>query len=92
MGEVQNFANQVIANVEKVIIGKRSSIELVLVALLCEGHVLLEDVPGSGKTMLARGHRIMKGKGLVGRAAESNSTVLVSDVSKDPQWLPNPSV
>jgi len=54
MGEVQNFANQVIANVEKVIIGKRSSIELVLVALLCEGHVLLEDVPGSGKTMLAR--------------------------------------
>ena len=54
MGEVQNFANQVIANVEKVIIGKRESIELVIVALLCEGHVLLEDVPGSGKTMLAR--------------------------------------
>jgi MoxR-like ATPase len=54
MSEVQNFTNQVIANVEKVIIGKRASIELVLVALLCEGHVLLEDVPGSGKTMLAR--------------------------------------
>jgi MoxR-like ATPase len=54
MVDVQNFSNQVIANVEKVIIGKRASIELVLVALLCEGHVLLEDVPGSGKTMLAR--------------------------------------
>src|SRR5512135_2401041 len=54
MGEVQQFANQVIDNVEKVIIGKRSAIELVMVALLCEGHVLLEDVPGSGKTMLAR--------------------------------------
>jgi MoxR-like ATPase len=54
MSEVQNFANQVIANVEKVIIGKRATIELVMVALLCEGHVLLEDVPGSGKTMLAR--------------------------------------
>jgi len=54
MGDVQDFTNRVIDNVEKVIIGKRPSIELVMVALLCEGHVLLEDVPGSGKTMLAR--------------------------------------
>jgi len=54
MDEVQEFTNQVIENVEKVIIGKRPAIELVMVALLCEGHVLLEDVPGSGKTMLAR--------------------------------------
>ena len=54
MGDVESFANQVIQNVEKVIIGKRAAIELVVVALLCEGHVLLEDVPGSGKTMLAR--------------------------------------
>ncbi len=54
MAEVQEFSNKVIENVEKVIIGKRSAIELVMVALLCEGHVLLEDVPGSGKTMLAR--------------------------------------
>jgi MoxR-like ATPase len=43
-----------IENVERVIVGKRQVIEFVLVALLCEGHVLLEDVPGSGKTMLAR--------------------------------------
>lgn len=54
MEQVQTFVNQVIDNIEKVIIGKRSAIELVMVALLCEGHVLLEDVPGSGKTMLAR--------------------------------------
>lgn len=54
MREVQEFTNQVIDNVEKVIIGKRTAIELMMVALLCEGHVLLEDVPGSGKTMLAR--------------------------------------
>jgi MoxR-like ATPase len=54
MDEVQEFTNQVIENVERVIIGKRPAIELVMVALLCEGHVLLEDVPGSGKTMLAR--------------------------------------
>jgi len=43
-----------IANVEKVIVGKRAVIELAVVSLLCRGHVLLEDVPGTGKTMLAR--------------------------------------
>ena len=61
MGEVQTFTNQVIENVEKVIIGKRAAIELVLVSMLCEGHVLLEDVPGSGKTMLARSIAISLG-------------------------------
>jgi MoxR-like ATPase len=43
-----------IANIERVIIGKREVVELLLVALLCEGHVLIEDVPGTGKTTLAR--------------------------------------
>jgi MoxR-like ATPase len=54
MNPVQEFAAKVTANVEKVIIGKGDTIELLLVAMLCEGHVLLEDVPGVGKTMLAR--------------------------------------
>lgn len=54
MQEIQLFAGQVIDNVERVIIGKRDVIERLMVALLCEGHVLLEDVPGVGKTMLAR--------------------------------------
>jgi MoxR-like ATPase len=54
VGEVQDFADAVINNVEKVIVGKRPAIELVLIALLCEGHVLIEDAPGTGKTMLAR--------------------------------------
>ena len=43
-----------LANIERVIIGKRAVVELLLVALLCEGHVLIEDVPGTGKTTLAR--------------------------------------
>ena len=54
MPPIQEFATRVIDNVEQVIIGKRDSIELLMVALLCEGHVLIEDVPGVGKTMLAR--------------------------------------
>jgi MoxR-like ATPase len=48
------FTDRLIANVETVIVGKRRQIELLVVALLCQGHVLLEDVPGTGKTMLAR--------------------------------------
>ncbi len=54
MDDAQKFVSPLIENVERVIVGKRSAIEFIMVALLCEGHVLLEDVPGSGKTMLAR--------------------------------------
>ncbi len=54
MDEVQKFVSPLIENIEQVIVGKRQAIEYIMVALLCEGHVLLEDVPGSGKTMLAR--------------------------------------
>ena len=54
MKKVQELTKKIVANVERVIIGKRAEIELALLALLCEGHVLIEDVPGVGKTMLAR--------------------------------------
>ncbi len=52
--EVQATAGKVLASMEKVIIGKRPQLTLCLVAYLCEGHILLEDVPGVAKTMLAR--------------------------------------
>src|SRR5262249_14112066 len=51
---IGEFTARVRANVERVIVGKPEAIELALVALLCQGHILIEDVPGVGKTMLAR--------------------------------------
>ncbi|MCX7882817.1 MAG: MoxR family ATPase [Brevinematales bacterium] len=52
--KIQQISQKIIKNVEKVIVGKRPVIEKLLVSLVCKGHVLLEDVPGLGKTMLAR--------------------------------------
>jgi MoxR-like ATPase len=54
MNDVMPTAKKIIANVEKVIVGKRRQIILSLVSWFCEGHILLEDVPGVAKTMLAR--------------------------------------
>ena len=54
VSDIQAFANKVFENLEKVIIGKRQNAELVVIGLLCQGHLLIEDVPGVGKTMLAR--------------------------------------
>ncbi len=54
MTSIATFGQEITKNVEQVIVGKAAVIELLLVALLCDGHVLLEDVPGVGKTMLAR--------------------------------------
>jgi MoxR-like ATPase len=52
--DVREFAHRVIDNVERVIVGKRRVVELTVVGLLSQGHLLIEDVPGVGKTMLAR--------------------------------------
>jgi MoxR-like ATPase len=51
---IRGLAERAGDNIERVIVGKRDVIDLLLVALLCEGHVLIEDVPGTGKTMLAK--------------------------------------
>jgi len=54
MGSIQDVASRIVENVERVIIGKHDAVELALVAMLCRGHVLIEDVPGVGKTVLAK--------------------------------------
>ncbi len=76
---IQPSAERVIANVEQVIVGKRSVIELILVALLCEGHVLIEDVPGIGKTTLAKA--IAKSMGCTFRRIQFTPDLLPSDVT-----------
>lgn len=77
--EVQEFCSAVIENVEKVIVGKLSIIKLGLIALLCEGHVLIEDVPGTGKTMLARAIAISTG--LEFRRLQCTPDLLPNDVT-----------
>ncbi len=54
MVDVQIFSGRVIENLENVVVGKRQALELIVVGLLCQGHVLIEDVPGVGKTIMAR--------------------------------------
>ncbi|MCD4802417.1 MAG: MoxR family ATPase [Anaerolineales bacterium] len=54
MKTVKSFSDKLIANISKVIIGKKDTIELAVICLLCQGHLLIEDIPGVGKTMLAR--------------------------------------
>ena len=58
---ITEFTDRVVRNVETVIVGKRHQIELLMTALLCQGHVLVEDVPGTGKTMLARATAVSLG-------------------------------
>lgn len=54
MIEITQLRDKIETSIAKVIVGKRNTVELLLIALLCDGHVLIEDVPGVGKTMLAR--------------------------------------
>jgi len=71
--------NRITANVEKVIVGKRREIEYVLVAVLCRGHVLIEDVPGVGKTTLVRA--LARSMGCDFRRIQFTPDLLPSDVT-----------
>ena len=71
--------DRIIGNIEKVMIGKRDVAELSLIALLAQGHVLLEDVPGVGKTMMVRS--LAKSVGANFRRIQFTPDLLPSDVT-----------
>ncbi len=77
--DIKPFADKLITNLEKVIVGKRGTLELVLVGLLCQGHILIEDVPGVGKTMLARS--LAKSLGCTFNRIQFTPDMLPSDVT-----------
>jgi len=79
MEQVQSIVERITDNVEKVIKGKRDVIELTLLTLLCDGHLLIEDVPGVGKTMLARS--IAKSTGCAFRRIQFTPDMLPSDIT-----------
>lgn len=79
MSLVQEFSERVISNIEKVIIGKRATLELAVIGLLCQGHLLIEDVPGVGKTMLARS--LARSLGCVFSRIQFTPDMLPSDVT-----------
>lgn len=79
MKQVQETAKSIIANVERVIVGKRQQIVYSLVAWFCEGHILLEDVPGVAKTMLARA--LAKSVGCDFKRIQCTPDLLPSDVT-----------
>ncbi len=79
MDEVRAVTDQLVKNIERVIIGKRDAIELILVGLLSQGHILIEDVPGVGKTMLARA--LAKSLGCTFRRIQFTPDMLPSDVT-----------
>jgi MoxR-like ATPase len=79
VADVSIFAKRVIANVERAIVGKRPQLILSLVAWLCEGHILLEDVPGVAKTMLARA--LARSVGCAFKRIQCTPDLLPSDVT-----------
>ena len=79
MTNIQQTGEKVLANVERVIVGKHHEVRLALVALLCRGHLLIDDVPGTGKTVLAKA--IARSLGCTFRRIQFTPDLLPSDVT-----------
>ena len=77
--DVKNFGENLFENMEKVIVGKHSSLENVIIGLLCQGHILIEDVPGVGKTVIAR--TLAKSLGCIFSRIQFTPDMLPSDVT-----------
>ncbi len=76
---IQEIANRIVENVERVIFGKRPEVQLTVLGLLCQGHMLIEDVPGVGKTVLAKS--LAKSVGCKFQRIQFTPDMLPSDVT-----------
>ncbi len=79
MTKIQETGEKVVANVERVIVGKHHEVRLAMVALMCRGHLLIEDVPGTGKTVLAKA--LARSLGCTFRRIQFTPDLLPSDVT-----------
>ncbi len=79
MADIQAIANRVVENVEQVMVGKRQPVQLTVLGLLCQGHILIEDVPGVGKTVLAKA--LSKSVGCKFQRIQFTPDMLPSDVT-----------
>ena len=79
MADIQATANKIVESVERVIVGKRQAVQLTVLGLLCQGHILIEDVPGVGKTVLAKS--IAKSVGCKFQRIQFTPDMLPSDVT-----------
>src|SRR5213594_1560752 len=79
MQDIARAAGSVVANVEKVIVGKHREVELAVTSLLCKGHILIEDVPGVGKTMLSKA--LARSLGCTFKRIQFTPDLLPSDVT-----------
>jgi MoxR-like ATPase len=79
LGPIQDLTERLLNNIERVVVGKRDRIQLLLTACLAEGHVLLEDVPGVAKTMLARA--LAQSLGIVFKRLQCTPDLLPGDVT-----------
>ncbi len=79
MADIQATANKIVESVEQVMVGKRQAVQLTVLGLLCQGHILIEDVPGVGKTVLAKS--IAKSVGCKFQRIQFTPDMLPSDVT-----------
>lgn len=79
MADIQTIGDQITENVERVIVGKRQAVQLTVLGLLCQGHILIEDVPGVGKTVLAKS--LAKSVGCKFQRIQFTPDMLPSDVT-----------
>jgi len=79
MGLIQDVGTKLVANVEQVILGKHNEVQMAFIAMLCQGHLLIEDVPGVGKTVLAKS--LAKSIGCSFRRIQFTPDLLPSDIT-----------